>query len=84
MLYGKLIVSSNIGGIPEMITGVRSGVKLVKVGDHREIAGALNSFLTLELEEINEIGLKNRQFILQRFNNEEAVKLFASVLEKIS
>jgi len=83
MLYGKLIVASNVGGIPEIVRGTHHGVKLVKAGDYGEIASVLNSFLTLELEEINEIALKNRQFILRRFKNEETVKLFVNVLEKI-
>jgi glycosyltransferase involved in cell wall biosynthesis len=83
MLYGKLIVASNVGGIPEIVTRARHGVRLVKAGDYKEIADALNSFLNLELEEVNEIGLKNRKFILQRFKNEDTVKLFTSILEKI-
>jgi hypothetical protein len=72
-----------VGGIPEIVRGTHHGVKLVKAGDYGEIASVLNSFLTLELEEINEIALKNRQFILRRFKNEETVKLFVNVLEKI-
>jgi len=83
LLYGKLIVASNVGGIPEIVTIAHHGVRLVKAGGYMEIASALDLFQTLELEEINEIALKNRRFISQRFKNEEAVKLFASVLEKI-
>jgi glycosyltransferase involved in cell wall biosynthesis len=83
MLYGKLIVASNVGGIPEIVTGVHHGVRLVKAGDYKEIADALNSFLALELEEVNEIALENRKFILQKFKNEEAIALFTSVLEKV-
>jgi len=82
MLYGKLIVASNVGGIPEIVTGAHHGVRLVKAGDYKEIADALNSFLALELKEVNEIALKNRKFILQKFKKEETVKLFSSVLEK--
>jgi glycosyltransferase involved in cell wall biosynthesis len=83
MLYGKLIVASNVGGIPEIVTGVHHGVRLVKAGDYKEITDALNSFLALELKEVNEIALENRKFILQKFKNEETVKLFTSVLEKV-
>ena len=83
MLYGKLIVASNVGGIPEIVAGAHHfGVRLVKAGDYKEIADILDSFLTLELEEVNEIALKNREFILQRFKNEETAKLFISILEK--
>jgi len=84
MMYGKLIIAPDIGGIPEMVNGNRSGVKLTKSGDYKEIADGLTSFLTLKLEEVNEIGVKNREFILQKFKNEEIAKSFTSVLDEIS
>jgi len=81
MLYGKLVVASNIGGIPEIMAGVKSGVKLVKSGDYDEISKALGSFLTFELKEANEIGIKLREHILRRFDNSEIIKSFINVLD---
>jgi glycosyltransferase involved in cell wall biosynthesis len=83
MLYGKLVVASSIGGIPEIVDGLSSGVKLTKPGDYDEISDGLTSFLTLELEEANEIGIKNREYILQKFDNEKTIKSFTCILDKV-
>lgn len=80
MLYGKLIVASNIGGIPEIASNHLSGVKLVKPGDHTEIANALDHFLSLSLEEFNEIGAKNREYVLRKMSNEEILRNFIKIL----
>jgi len=84
MMYGKLVVASNVGGIPEIVAGIKSGVKLVKPGEYDEISEGLNSFLTLELEEANEIGIKLREHILRKFDNNKAIKSFINVLDRIS
>ncbi|MEM2610444.1 MAG: glycosyltransferase family 4 protein [Candidatus Bathyarchaeia archaeon] len=81
MLSGKLVVASNIGGIPEVVDRNTNGVKLVKPGDCTEIAEALDYYLSLNLEEANEIGVKNREFILKRINNEAIIKEFTRVLD---
>ncbi|MEM1510905.1 MAG: glycosyltransferase family 4 protein [Ignisphaera sp.] len=80
MLYGKLIVASHVGGIPEIVSDSLMGVKLVEPGNHVAIADALDYFLTFELEEINEIGVKNREYILKRLNNEESLNRFVKIL----
>ncbi len=84
MLYGKLVVASNIGGIPEIVNSSLAGVKLVEPGDHVAIADALDYFLSLSLEEINEIGTKNREYIFRRLSNEESLKRFIEVIHAVS
>lgn len=81
MLSGKLVVASNIGGIPEVVDRNTEGVKLIEPGDYTELAEALNYYLSLNLEEVNEIGVKNREFILKRINNEVVIKEFTRVLD---
>jgi len=81
MLYGKLVIASNIGGIPEIVAGIKSWVKLVNPGDYDEISKALDSFLTFEVEKANEIGVKLREHILRRFNNGKIIKSFINVLD---
>lgn len=81
MLYGKLIIASNIGGIPEIVSGC-SGVKLVEPENYVAIASALNYFLSFDLEEINDIGVKNREYTLRKINNEEILKHFIKILYK--
>lgn len=84
MLSGKLVIASNVGGIPEIVDRNMDGVKLVKPGDYVEIAEALDYFLSLNLEEINEMGVKNREFILKRINNKAIMKDFTRILYSVS
>jgi len=76
MLYGKLIIASNIGGIPEVIGGANLGVKLFEPGNIEELAKSLELFLSLELREAVEIGIKNREYISKKFDNKKIVKSF--------
>ncbi|MEM1724611.1 MAG: glycosyltransferase family 4 protein [Desulfurococcaceae archaeon] len=84
MLYGKLIIASNVGGIPEIVSNSLAGVRLVDPGDYAAIADTLDYFLSLDLKEINEIGLKNREYILKRLNNEVILKNFIKILYQIA
>jgi glycosyltransferase involved in cell wall biosynthesis len=84
MLSGKLVVASRIGGIPEMVDQTSSGVELIEPGDYKEIADALASFLTLELEEANEIGIKNREHILRKFDNKITIESFVEILNRVA
>lgn len=81
MLRGKLVVASRIGGIPEILNGRNLGVKIIEPADIIGITDALESFLNLELEEINESGIKNREYIIGKFDNKKAVKLLTNALE---
>ncbi|MEM1646306.1 MAG: glycosyltransferase family 4 protein [Ignisphaera sp.] len=83
MLYGKLIVASKIGGIPEILTDDLEGVKLVEPGNYVQIADSINQFLVLDLEEINEAGFKNREYILKKLNNENILNSFIKILYSI-
>jgi glycosyltransferase involved in cell wall biosynthesis len=82
ILYGKLVIASNIGGMPEMVEGLRSGVRLVKPGDSEELADALDSFLAIDVEQAAEIGAHNRDFILKRFDNKRSVESLIRVFHE--
>jgi len=84
ILYGKLVIASNIGGIPEILNGMTSGVKIIKPGDYNEIANGLDYFLSLALEEANELGAKNRKHILWKFDNNKTIKSFTNILNKMN
>ena len=84
MLTGKLIVASGIGGIPEITGGSSKGVGLVAPGSQEEILEALDRFLALSMNEINEIGMNNRDIILQRFSNEESVQSLLRVFTEVA
>lgn len=84
MMRGKLVIASDIGGMPEILEGDTSGIKLTKPGNPEEIAKGLDFFLSLTLEEANEFGFKNRECILQKFDNDRTVYSFINVLEKLN
>jgi glycosyltransferase involved in cell wall biosynthesis len=83
MLYAKLIIASNIGGIPEILDGTTSGAILTQPGDYSQIANGLDFFLSLTLEEANELGIANREHILQKFENKQTIASFINVLDKV-
>jgi len=84
MLYGKLVIVSKIGGIPEMVDETSLGLKLIRAGDYRELTDGLTSFLSFKLEQANEVGFKNREYLLQKFDNERTIKSFIDILNSIS
>jgi glycosyltransferase involved in cell wall biosynthesis len=84
VLRGKLVVASNIGGIPEIVRGLTGGVRLVEPSRHEEVAKALDEFMDVDLLRANEIGAENRRVLLRRFNNGESVKSFMRILETVS
>lgn len=83
MLHGKLIIASNIGGIPEIVGNHLIGVKLIEPGDYVALANTLDHFLSLNLEEVNEIGIKNREYMLRKIDNEKILKDFIRVLHRV-
>jgi glycosyltransferase involved in cell wall biosynthesis len=83
MLYAKLIIASSVGGIPEILDGAASGVILTQPGDYSQIVDGLDFFLSLTLEEANELGIANREHILQKFENKRTIASFISVLDKV-
>jgi glycosyltransferase involved in cell wall biosynthesis len=84
MLHGKLIVASNTGGIPEIAGVGNSGVRLTPPGDSEAVADAIKSFWGLELNEANELGLKNREHLLKKLDNQKTVESFLHVLDNVT
>jgi len=81
-LYGRLLIASDIGGIPEIVGGL-PGVKLVSPGDVNELSNALEWALSMSHDEAVELGLKNRENILGRFDKRKSVNELIKVFEKI-
>lgn len=84
ILRGKLVVASNIGGIPEIVRGLKEGVRLVEPSRHQEVTEALEEFMDVVLLRANDIGAENRTILLRSFNNDESVNSFMRILETIS
>lgn len=83
LLRGKLLVASNVGGIPELVENA-PGVKLVPPGDVEALAEALEWALSLNDSAVVELGLKNREYALKKFNNSRAVRRLVRIFEIIS
>jgi glycosyltransferase involved in cell wall biosynthesis len=82
-LYGRLLIASEIGGIPEIVGGL-PGVKLISPGDKDELSDALNWALSISHNEAVELGLKNRENILKHFNNFKSAKELIRVFERVT
>jgi len=83
MLCGKVIIATAVGGIPEIVNGAHPGVNLIKPLNYNEIADAINLFTELSLEKLNELGIKNREHVLRKFDNKRTIKSFINILEKV-
>jgi len=83
MLYGKIVVASKVGGIPEIVDDACSGIGLVNPGCEKELAEALSTALTFDLEDAQALGGQNRELILRKFSNESAFKSFIHILEEL-
>ena len=82
LLKGRLLIASNIGGIPEII-GNAPGVKLVSPRDIDSLVDALDWVLSMDSRDVIELGLKNRECILRRFSNDHLVRELIKVFDKV-
>jgi len=85
LLYGRLLIASHIGGVPEIVVNA-PGVKLIPPNDVNSLVDALDWALSMDPRDAVELGLKNREYILRRLDNErsvrELIKVFESVLHR--
>jgi len=83
LLRGRLLIASEIGGIPRIVKGA-PGVRLVPPGDTDTLARVLEWAISMDKVEALELGLKNHEYILKTFNNKrsihELIKVFENVL----
>jgi glycosyltransferase involved in cell wall biosynthesis len=82
LLRGRLLIASKVGGIPEIADGLK-GALLVKPNDADALAEALDSALSIDRSEASELGLKNREGILRKFDNHKSVNELIKVFEKV-
>ena len=70
--YGKCVVASRIGGIPELVKDGETGLTFT-AGDTEELKGKI-SFLIRSREEIMRMGKFARQFCVENFNEKKHYK----------
>lgn len=83
LLKGRLVLASKAGGIPEILEGC-DGARLVEPGNHRRLADELEFMSSLEHGDALELGIRNRNAILKRFDNERILQKFISILDAVS
>ncbi len=82
LLRGKLLISSKVGGVSEAV-GDAPGARLIPPGDVNALADALDWALSMDTKNIAELGLKNREYILKKFDSERSVRELIRVFEKV-
>ncbi|MEM2704248.1 MAG: glycosyltransferase family 4 protein [Candidatus Bathyarchaeia archaeon] len=84
-LRGKLLIASNIGGIPEYVEGLK-GIRLVEPGNIDKLSDAIEWALSMSRKEAEELGLKNREGILTKFDNlkitTELIRVYEALVEE--
>lgn len=78
----RFIIASSIGGIPEQLEGCKGAI-LYKPGDAKALAESITLVSDLSKEAIIDLGSKNKETFLKRFNNKKTMKSFVSICENL-
>jgi glycosyltransferase involved in cell wall biosynthesis len=81
LLRGRVLIASNIGGIPEQTEGCE-GVFHVAAGDSVELAEKMEYVNGLSREVIEDLGASNRNLVTKKFSNEKAVSDFVKICDR--
>lgn len=73
MAIGLPVISTDCGGVPELITNDKDGW-LVPTRNPQALAGAIEDFLGLSLNKIEEVRLEARKKVEEQHNEEQMVK----------
>tara|TARA_R110000823_G_scaffold243818_1_gene368006 strand:+ start:26897 stop:28084 length:1188 start_codon:yes stop_codon:yes gene_type:complete len=73
MAIGLPVISTNCGGVPELITNDKEGW-LVPTRNPQALAGAIEDFLGLSVNKIEEVRLAARKKVEQQHSEEQMVK----------
>lgn len=82
LLGGRYVIASEIGGIPEQVSGCK-GVKLLEAGSSAELKEALEIQASLDTETMLEFGYNNTSVFRQHFSNQASLDHFSKLLENV-
>jgi len=82
LLCGRLLIASSVGGIPEISVGA-PGVRLVPSNDIDSLVDALDWGLSMDPRDVVELGLKNREYVLRKFDNERCIHRLTKIFDKV-
>lgn len=80
LLSGRVVIASPSGGIPEQISGLK-GCFTFKSGDGLKLAESINYVRGLKKETLADLGIKNREGFLRKYNNVQVLKDFLGILD---
>ena len=80
-LYERPLIASSIGGIPEYVGGL-PGVKLISP-NVTALINALEWVLSLSKEEVQDLGAKNRSYLIKRYIKYNPAKELMKIFESI-
>jgi len=83
LIRGKLVIASDIGGIPELLTGSH-GCFLFPSDNHQELAKDILHVAALSKEQVMDLGAKNRESTLRRFSNDKIASEFTQLLSAVA
>jgi glycosyltransferase involved in cell wall biosynthesis len=78
-LKGRVVIASDIGGIPEVLNGC-PGAFLFRAGDYKQLADKMIAVKDLSREKVADLGLRNREVILKKFDNKQIIGEFTNLL----
>jgi glycosyltransferase involved in cell wall biosynthesis len=82
MLSGKLLIASRIGGIPEQVANCE-GVFLFDPGEDEQLAEKVLCVENLNRENADDLGAKNRERVLRKFNNKKTLADFVRLMTRV-
>ena len=82
-LRGRMIIASNIGGIPELVKG-SEGVILCEPGNPTQLSESIYKVMEMSYEDKLELGKQNRDNFSKRFSNEKNLKDFLKIVQSLA
>jgi glycosyltransferase involved in cell wall biosynthesis len=83
LLSKRLVIASRVGGIPEQTEGLE-GAFSFQPGSSEQLADQIEYVRDLSEEVRTELGFKNKEKFLARFDNKKTLGEFINVLNKVS
>jgi len=83
LISGRIVIASRVGGILEQVEGCE-GAFLFEAGDYIALAEIILYVKDLNKEKIVELGMRNRELALKKFNSDKIAKNFISLLENVA
>lgn len=82
LLRKRLVIASNIGGIPEQVKGCK-GCFLFKPGESTELAELVDFIHSLNRDELSSLGAENHESFLKRMKNYGSIERFIRICEQV-